>query len=425
MAEVAIIGLGYVGLTTLAGLATLGHRVTGVDLNSEKVSVLKSGEIPFFELGLEQSLAALKSKGLVEFTTDYKLIPARTQYFFICVPTPQSDLGKADLSYIESAIQSVSEIAPEGSILVIKSTVPIGTCSTLAVTAKKKGLEIASNPEFLAEGTALADFMQPSRIVVGAASESVANSVMALYEGIHAPRIVCSLTSAETIKHASNSLLSVKLSFVNELAALSEKTGADIKEVLSGMSLDSRIGDKFMQPGPGWGGSCFPKDTSELAFTSRQLGSPMLTVEAAIQSNQNSISNVTHAVRNQLGGQLSGKRIAVWGLAFKAHTDDTRQSPALAVIDTLLNENATVIVYDPLATIGERKNLEVAESAARACLGADGLIVLTEWPEFALEDPVAIGEVMASSATVYDARRILDSADWKKTFTNFKTLGQM
>jgi UDPglucose 6-dehydrogenase len=295
----------------------------------------------------------------------------------------------------------------------------------LSVTAKEKGLEIASNPEFLAEGTALADFMQPSRIVVGAASENVANSVMTLYEGIDAPRVICSLTSAETIKHASNSLLSVRLSFVNELAALSEKTGADIKEVLSGMSLDPRIGDKFMKPGPGWGGSCFPKDTSELAFTSRQLGSPMLTVEAAIQSNKNSISSVTHAVRNQLGGELSGKRIAVWGLAFKAHTDDTRQSPALAVIDSLLNENATVVVYDPLAKIGERTNLEVAESAAKSCVGADGLIVLTEWPEFALEDPVAIGEVMAPSAMVYDARGILNAAEWKKTFTNFKTLGQM
>lgn len=425
MADVAVIGLGYVGLTTLAGLASLGHSVTGVDLNSDRVAALDSGKVPIFEDGLEQSLAELSGQGLISFTTDYRQISPRAQYFFICVPTPQGASGNADLSYIESAIASVSENAPEGSILIIKSTVPVGTCSALAPSANEKGLEIASNPEFLAEGTALTDFMQPSRIVVGASSVGVANSVMALYEGIEAPRLVCSLTSAETIKHASNSLLSVKLSFVNELAALSEKTGADITEVLFGMSLDPRIGAKFMKPGPGWGGSCFPKDTSELAFTSRQLGSPMLTVEAAIQSNQNSIAGVANAVRKQLGGQLSGKRVAVWGLAFKANTDDTRQSPALAVIDSLLSEGATVVAYDPLATVEERTNLEIAISALEACNGADGLIVLTEWPEFALEDPVAISEVMSSSASVYDARRILNASSWSKSFSNFKTLGQM
>ena len=424
LAKLAVVGLGYVGLTTLSGLAALGHTVTGVDINAERVTALKSGIMPIEEPGLGEQVASQLALGKVSFISDYGDDLGDVQYFFICVPTPSKPSGEADLAYVNSSISSISRIAPRGATLILKSTLPIGTGNAVAEATRDLGLYVASNPEFLSEGNALWDFMNPSRIVVGAEDQTVSQPVMELYEGIKSPRIKCSLSSAESIKHASNSFLSVKLSFVNELTALSEMTGSNIDEVLLGVGLDPRIGPNFMRPGPGWGGSCFPKDTAELAHTGRKMGSPMLTVEAAIQSNSNSMLRVVDAVRQQLGGELDGKRIAVWGLSFKAYTDDTRDSPSLEVIRALYQSKALVKAYDPKAKASANESFLQVDSALEACRGSDSLVVLTEWPEFSEISPKEVMAVSTHELAVYDSRRILDASVWKDLFSNFRALGE-
>jgi UDPglucose 6-dehydrogenase len=305
---------------------------------------------------------------------------------------------------------------------VMKSTLPIGTAQNLSKKLSSKNLEVVSSPEFLAEGSALDDFHNPSRIVIGSDNPEAATKVMELFEGISAPRILCSLTSAETIKHASNSFLAVKLSYINELAALCNRTGALMSEVTLGMSLDPRIGDKFLRPGPGWGGSCFPKDTSELAKSAKELGAPMLTVEAAIASNAVTKTRVIELIQDQLGGTVTGKNVAIWGLAFKAMTDDIRESPAVEIMNILLDKGATVRAFDPIAKITPRENLNITNSPLEACAGAQALVVLTEWSEFSDIDPNDLRAVMAKDPQVFDTRGVLDSTKWSQVFPRFKAL---
>lgn len=253
MAEVAVLGLGYVGITSLVGLAKLGHSVLGLDTDSERISSLRSGIIPIHEPGLREVYSEELESGRIKFSSSYEDLMGFSGIVIICVSTPSTEQGGANLEFLDSAVVSLSSVISAGSIVTVKSTVPIGTCENLSDKLRPFGIKVASNPEFLAEGRALTDFLEPSRIVVGAESVEVADSVMGLYESITAPRLVCGLATAESVKYASNAFLALKLSFVNELASLSERTGADTTQVLRGMSLDERIGDKFLSPGPGWG----------------------------------------------------------------------------------------------------------------------------------------------------------------------------
>jgi UDPglucose 6-dehydrogenase len=422
VARIAILGLGYVGLTTAIGLTSLGHSVVGIDIDSARVEKIKSGRLPFFEAGLEEAMLLSFEKRKLEIDNSFESLSDEIEFVFVCVATPEGESGKADLTYVESAISMATPRLSEGTIIVMKSTLPIGTAEKLARQLTGNRLEVVSSPEFLAEGSALQDFRNPTRIVVGAEHLASAKRVMALFEGVSAPRVFCSLTSAETIKHASNSFLAVKLSFVNELAALCNETGASMSEVTLGMSLDPRIGDKFLKPGPGWGGSCFPKDTSELAQTAKNLGTPMLTVEAAITSNARAKTRVVDLIQNRLGGTVVGKKIGIWGLAFKAMTDDTRESPAIEIVESLLNQGAIVSAFDPLAKIESGENLNLTKSALEACAGVQALVVLTEWIDFRDIDPDDLSAVMAKNPQVIDTRGVLDSAKWSRVFPSFKAL---
>lgn len=422
MSRIAVVGQGYVGLTTSIGLSSLGHEVIGIDINDDRIKQLQSGQIPIYEPGLEELMNQVVQQGLLGFSNSFDSVSETTEFAFICVATPTSESGRADLTYVDSAIEMVADNLQPESIIVIKSTVPIGTSGSFAEFLSQKNIKIASNPEFLSEGNALFEFQNPSRIVVGADDTKTQQRVTALYDQIDAPRMMCGLTSAETIKHASNSFLAIKLSYVNELAALCEKTGAVLSEVTHGMSLDMRIGDKFLEPGPGWGGSCFPKDTAELAYSAKQLDAQMRTVEAAIESNSRTKDRIVQSIISLAGGSVAGKTVAIWGLAFKANTDDTRDSPAVHVAKALSSQGANIKAYDPIATSNEIENAIMCSSALEACAEASVLVVLTEWKEFGLIPAEHAREVMAGDAAVFDTRNVLDTKNWSRDFTNFVSI---
>jgi UDPglucose 6-dehydrogenase len=404
-------------------MASLGHKVLGIDNDEDRIKLLSAGQMPFYEDGAEKLLKEhLQSQSLV-FSDSYDSISEQDNYIFLCVSTPKLPDGGANLSNLNSALDQVKRTASPGALVIIKSTVPIGTSKLKQEELSQHGLLVAANPEFLAEGSALKDFFSPSRIVVGAEDASTAGSLLELYSGISAPILTTTLTSAESIKHVANSLLALKLSFVNEVAHLCEATGADTRVVLNGVGLDPRIGTSFMNPGPGWGGSCFPKDASELVHTARKLGVTLATVEAAIESNQAVASRILRQITEQLGGSLKAKTIAVWGLAFKAGSDDVRESPAVKIIDLLLAAGAKVIAYDPMANIPELNSLTLADTPLGACEGSDALMVLTEWSEFSKVNPVTVSEVMKPGPVIFDTRRVLSRPDWVSVFSNFRTLG--
>jgi UDPglucose 6-dehydrogenase len=422
MSKVVIVGLGYVGLTTALGLAKIGHSVVGVEIDPERISSLRAGKLPIFEPGLDSELVNSLQTGRLELTSSIEAAAGESQVFFICVPTPQDDSGAAELKYVVAAIRQIVDCAPTDSVIVVKSTVPVGTGEMLRSSIDRTDIFFASNPEFLREGSALMDFMEPDRIVVGADTPEVAETILSLYANIDALKVSTSVKSAELIKYAANAYLASRLSFVNDLAALCEKVGANVDDVVSGMGSDSRIGSRFLQPGPGWGGSCFPKDTRALVSAAKSHGVNLGIVGAAIESNDNAFSRVVTRLKSLLGDELAGKNIAVWGLAFKANTDDTRDSPSLEIIKRLLSEGSTVTAFDPIASAPDWEGLTQAGSAAAAASGADALLVVTEWSEFSKEDPKETANVMKGSV-VLDTRRILPVKQWSSEFESFKILG--
>jgi UDPglucose 6-dehydrogenase len=422
MTTVAIIGLGYVGLTTSLGLAKIGNSVIGVEINPERLGSLTSGVLPIFEPGLDIELVDSLKSGRLSLTESIEEAAETSRMFFVCVPTPQDDNGAADLKYVVAASKQIADCASPGSVIVIKSTVPVGTGEMLRKTIDRNDIYFASNPEFLREGSALMDFMEPDRIVVGADTPEVSQRIFALYDNIDAPKVSTSVKSAELIKYAANAYLASRLSFVNDLAALCEQVGADVDDVVSGMGSDSRIGSRFLHPGPGWGGSCFPKDTRALISVAESNGISLGVVGAAIQSNDNSFSRVVKSVKSLLGDELNGKSIAVWGLAFKANTDDTRDSPSLEIIKRLLSEGSKVTAFDPIASAPTWEGLTQVETAVEAATNADALLILTEWSEFSRVDPKEIAKTMSGSV-VLDTRRILPVEKWSSEFEAFKILG--
>lgn len=423
MANIVTVGMGYVGLTTALGFAKLGHNVVGVEIDRQKFAVIASGQIPIFEPELEALLREALSSGRLTLTDSIESASQTRCVYFVCVPTPQDDNGSADLTYVLSAVKEISDFAQEESLIVIKSTVPVGSGELLQSSIKRNDLLFASNPEFLREGSALHDFMNPDRIVVGAESNSTAQLVLDLYANIDTQKITTTVKSAELIKYAANAYLASRLSFVNDIAALCEVVGSNVEDVVHGMGSDSRIGISFLKPGPGWGGSCFPKDTRALLSVGRENGVALDVVAASITSNQAAFVRVATRLKFLLGGELSGKKIAIWGLSFKAGTDDTRDSPSLEIIKELLRRGCEVNAFDPVASAPEWVGLSQAESATSATVGADALLVVTEWSEFGNVDPMTVSKQMRGSV-VLDTRRVLPAKDWRLQFQHFHVLGE-
>ena len=403
---IAVVGCGYVGLTTAACLAEFGHEVVGVENSEERLQVLKEGRAPFFEKDLDALVKKGVSTGLLSFAETIA-DPAKVRVVFVCVPTPSAEDGSADLNIVRAVVENLSTKLSPGAVIVLKSTVPVGTNADVKKWLGRDDLHLVSNPEFLQAGRAVETFQNPDRVVIGAESEEAGDQVAALYEGMEVTVVRTDPQSAELIKYASNTYLALRLSFVNTLATLCEKGGGDASAVLKGMGLDARIGPAFLSPGPGWGGSCFPKDTRALSAVARGIGADTTLLEGSLLANQLRFDQVAAQVKEAVGGGLSGKHIGVLGLTFKAETDDLRESPALAVIERLLVSGARVTAYDPLVAESPLKDLEVVPSAAGAAQGVDAVVVLTEWPEFATLDLVALAETM-SGHQVIDTRGLLN-----------------
>ncbi len=403
--RVAVIGTGYVGLVSGACFAYLGHKVIGLDIDEEKIERLKKGEVPIYEPGLEGILKQALERKNIEFTTSYEYAVKNSDFIFIAVGTPSMDDGRANLSYVESAYRSISQFIDEGDfkIIVNKSTVPVGTGRWAKRFIKKllaeKGVknpearfEVVSNPEFLREGKAVEDFMKPDRVIVGADNRDVAGMVAALYESLQPAMLITDLPTAEMIKYASNAFLATKISFINEIANICEKTGADVTVVARGMGLDHRISPHFLRAGCGFGGSCFPKDVKALIYTAREQGVKPEILESVIKVNEKQKLKPVEKLLKHIP-ELEGKTVAVWGLAFKPETDDMREAPSISIIRELLGLGAKVKAYDPVAVENARKvfsrelktlpdRLYFVSSKEEALEGSDALILVTEWDEF-------------------------------------------
>lgn len=418
MFKVAVIGTGYVGLTTSIGLASLGHDVVGYDIDPSKVDQLKAGILPIHEPGLDQMLTDVLASGKLRATSKLAEAITDAEFVFTCVPTPQDEDGSADLSYVIAASSAMKDLLKPGAVVVTKSTVPVGSAQRVEAAISRDDIHVASNPEFLREGAAVYDFQNPDRIVVGARSADVAQRVMDLYAKVECPKVLTSQPAAELIKYASNSFLAIKLSFVNDVAALCEAAGADSREVMHGMGLDTRIGNRFLEPGPGWGGSCFPKDTRALASIADSFGLQIPLINAAIASNETAHKRVADRVMNALGGSLVGKTIAVLGLTFKADTDDTRESPAISVIERLIGRGGKVVAYDPMVNKYDLNGMALADSPVAAAASAHALVVLTEWAEFKSIDAREILSTM-SGKVVIDTRNVFNQKTWETAGATF------
>jgi UDPglucose 6-dehydrogenase len=421
VSKIAVIGTGYVGLTTGIGLASLGHQVFAYDINPEKISSLNSGVLPIYEPGLNEILVDVLRTQKLTATNDLKLAISEADFIFTCVPTPQDEDGSADLSFVISASVAMCDFLKPDAIVITKSTVPVGSARRVENAINRSDIHVVSNPEFLREGSAVYDFNHPDRIVVGARNTEIGQKVMGLYSEISCPKIITSQSAAELIKYASNSFLAMKLSFVNDIAALCEAVEANPIDVMHGMGLDSRIGNRFLEPGPGWGGSCFPKDTRALGAIAEEHGVQIPLIAAAIASNETAHKRVADRVMHALGGSLVGAKIAVLGITFKANTDDTRDSPAIAVIDRLIGRGAQVKAFDPMVKAYSLSGLEICDSVEQAIVNADALIVLTEWPEFRNIDPTASLKVMKRQIVI-DTRNIIDRSAWESAGAIFPKL---
>ena len=407
--NVTVIGSGYVGLTLSASLALLGHQVECTDKSPERIAQLTAGCVPIVEDGLPELIEEMLSAGRIRFGTNNAEAAAKAEFVFLCLPTPNDAYGVADVSLVLAVATEIGPDLQPGATVVIKSTVPVGTVEGIERALARNDVHVAVNPEFLAEGSAVKDSLFPDRIIIGAGSEIVARNVADLYGRSGLSRtIITDVASAGLIKYASNAYLATRLAFVNSIAELCEATGADIRSVMAGVGSDRRIGNAFLRPGPGWGGSCFPKDTQALVRTADQFGCELGLVKAAIAANAHHIQRVVDKVAVALD-DVRGRRIALLGLTFKAGTDDLRNSPAVEIAERLTALGASVQAYDPAVPPGALNGIEIHCSAISACRYSDALVIGTEWSEFAAMDLGALSAVM-SGRVIVDARNVLDSA---------------
>ncbi|WP_063126241.1 UDP-glucose dehydrogenase family protein [Nocardia fusca] len=412
--RVGVVGAGYVGLTSAACLAHLGHHVICLDNDETKIEQLRAGRVSIVEPGLPELVRAGLDEDRLVFTTDPESL-AEAEVVLLCLPTPKGDGGAADLGVLDTALATLSTVLRPDCTLVTKSTVPVGTAARLAARHGRAGAAVVSNPEFLREGRAVQDFLRPDRVVIGAAEQDAeyADRVEELYAGTGATVLRCDTAGAELAKYASNAFLAVKLSFVNTLAELCERVGADITEVTGAMGMDDRIGPDFLAPGPGWGGSCLPKDTHALLRAAESAGVDFAILRDAVRANDRQhamvLRKVRRAVTGSIDGSLAGARIGVLGLAFKAGTGDLRDSPAVAVARQLCRHGATVTAYDPCvpdSTPG-LDPVQVVDDPYLVAEGAAALVILTEWPEFRALDWSRL-KTRADRAIIVDSRNLLD-----------------
>lgn len=415
--KLAIIGTGYVGLVQGAVFADSGNDVVCMDIDEKKISGLKKGVIPIYEPGLEELVKRGTSEGRLKFTTSLKEAVKHAEIIFLCLPTPPSDDGAADLSRVMGVAEQIADLVDDGKILVSKSTVPVGTVEKIKDLMKKKGkdkVEVVSNPEFLKEGAAIQDSTKPDRIVIGTQSKHAAEMLTELYAPFVRtgnPILVMDERSAEMTKYAANAFLATKISFMNEMANLCTRAGADIDWVRKGIGSDPRIGQQFLFAGVGYGGSCFPKDVKALVKTAREHDYHFRVLEAVDEVNENQKIVLVKKLRRYYKDSLKGKTVTVWGLAFKPNTDDLREAPSLTVIRGLLAEGVNVRAHDPVALNGAKaifgKSVSFFDNNYDALKGADALVIVTEWNEFRRPDYVRMKSLM-KRPVIFDGRNIYD-----------------
>lgn len=417
--NVTVIGAGYVGMVQAVGLASLGHRVRLGEANPDRVAMIQSGDSPIFEEGLSALLRQVLEDGTLSVHSNNLDALSEADVIFVALPTPSAPDGTADLSAIGGLLAEIAAHLPDGVVLVFKSTVPVGT---VAKTQRELGdrVHVASNPEFLREGSAVSDFLHPDRIVIGVADTDAGEKLRKLYDAIEAPLVMTDPASAELAKYAANAYLATRVTFGNAIANLCEAVGADVKDVLDGIGHDHRIGRHFMRPGPGFGGSCFPKDTQALVKAAEQAGYDFTLLKSVITENEVQRSRVLDKVRTAAGGELAGVPVAVWGAAYKGGTDDLRSSPALWLIQRMDAEGAAVTVFDPAATVD---GITMAGSPLEAASGAAVLLVATEWDMFSTVDMTDVAAVM-DGQWVIDARNMLDPAEVRGAGLRYRGIGR-
>jgi len=431
--NIAVVGTGYVGLVSAACFAEFGVSVIAVDKDGAKIASLQKGQVPFYEPGLEELVRRNMKEGRLAFSTDMKTAVEKALVILIAVGTPPAEGGSADLSFVREVALGIARYLNGYKVIVTKSTVPMGTGAMIRklIEENRPGREpfsVVSNPEFLREGAAIEDFMRPNRVVIGAEDPQAVAILKDLYNPLYlieTPFVITNVVSAEMVKYASNAFLATKISFINEIANLCEAVGADVHEVARGMGLDNRIGRKFLHPGPGFGGSCFPKDTRAVASMAARAGVPALIVEAVIAANEYQAGRMVEKITRAVGG-LSGKTIGCLGLAFKPNTSDTRDSPALRIILELVRAGARVRAFDPVAMPEARQvlpGIDYAEDAYDTATGCDALVIATEWNQFRSLDWERIKKALKSPVVV-DLRNVYEPGQMRDLGMRYVGVGR-
>jgi UDPglucose 6-dehydrogenase len=431
--KIAVVGTGYVGLVTGTCFAETGNRVTCVDIDPNKINKLAAGEITIYEPGLEKIFLRNLREGRLQFTTDLREGIADAEIIFLALPTPPGEDGSADLRYVLGVAADLGKLLTDYKVIVDKSTVPVGTAEKVqaAIAAHYAGeFDVVSNPEFLREGVAVDDFMKPDRVVIGTQSErarKVMNDLYAPFVRQGNPIIFMDEKSAELTKYAANSFLATKISFMNEIAQLCERMGADVDMVRRGIGSDDRIGKRFLFPGIGYGGSCFPKDVQALIKSAEDVQYNFSILQAVEAVNERQKKHLLPKIRNHFTGNLTGVRLALWGLAFKPNTDDIREAPALQLIEALTSEGAIIVAYDPEAMSNVKKlvgdKIQYASNPYDALVGADALIIATEWSEFRTPDFDRIGETLQHKV-IFDGRNLFDVKQMKALGYHYESIGR-
>ena len=431
MKKICVVGVGYVGLITAAGYADLGNRVTALDIDSEKIEGLKNGSMPIYEPGLEELVERNVRSGRLSFTTSYADGIKNCEFIFIAVGTPSGVDGEADLQYVEASARSIAENMISETIIVNKSTVPVGTCDWVSEIVTRYQREqipfsVVSCPEFLREGSAITDFMNPFRTVLGSVNREAADKVAQLHLPLRSPIMITDLRTAEMIKYASNAFLATKISFINEIANICEELGADVTEVAAGMGYDSRIGAAFLNSGLGYGGSCFPKDVKALAYMAEEKGRHPQLLQAVMDINDDRRPMAVNRIKEMLWGSLSGKVIGMLGLAFKPNTDDMRDAPSIDISKGLADGGAIVRAYDPVAVqnaVGILTDVEMFPDPYTMARGCDALMVNTEWNEFKQLDRKLLRDSMRTPV-LFDGRNIYNPDEMKALGFFYRGLGR-
>ena len=430
--DISIIGSGYVGLVTGACFADVGHNVICVDNDEGKIKTLQAGRIPIYEPGLEEIVHRNVSARRLHFSSSIREGVDKSQIIFIAVPTPPQPNGDVDLSFIEKVSREIADVLTDYRVIVDKSTVPVKTGERVAETIKRYNrhgakFDVVSNPEFLREGCAIRDLMHPDRIVIGAQNQHAVDLMKKVYEPFMAPVLVTGIKSAELIKHAANSFLALKISYINAISAICEASGADVEKVADGIGMDRRIGRQFLNAGIGYGGSCFPKDVAAFLHISEQLGVPFTLLKEVQRINAGQKERFLKLIRDTLW-VLREKKVAVWGLTFKPDTDDVRSSVAIELVDAMLREGAHVSVYDPKGMEKARELKAIADakfavSALEAADGAEALVIATEWAEFANVDFAAVKQRM-TTPIVFDGRNLLNPETMGELGFHYHSIGR-